>query len=789
MKRLITSILSLFMLTCFAQGNYNGSINGKVVDKATFHPISGATVYIMELETGVATDSTGSFSLSSVRAGAYTVRISYIGYHDKLIHDVVVSPGKTFYVEVSIEEDIFLLADVEVKSFRYENDPQTPVSSFSFSREEIFRNPGAAGDIFRAIGMLPGVQSSGGEFSAIAVRGQGTTDNVYMVDDIPLSEVGHLEGSDNGFNDPQGGRFSIFSPRVIQNANFQAGGFSAQYGRKSSAYLGLEIKEGNRKAYGADAQFDLLGFTLNAEGPVGKNTGIFISSRYQNFKSVLKMIGQEKEGYPAYADFLIKTTTDIGKKNKLSLLIMYNPEIFARNVAHILKDEKLQDDFLADVRQDKGLVGINLKTLTGSSSFLKSIVYYRFKSSDYKYGRAFIDFEPDGSLPPESKVGFEKEILYQQQDEKDFGARFIFNREFKNDSRLMIGLDAASLELDYERRLNRQDTSYVFVQLDARPNPNNQYRIILPQFINGKYKETTFNNSLYGEYSFLLFKRLHFNIGERYDHTGFTKDKTISHRISGTYQATEKSSFNFSTGLFYNDPILPDIADQEKTLRLKSEKTTQVIAGYKTYFSSDLKFTLEGYYKKFDHLVVRPDQGSKELTNRGTGIAYGIDMSLIKRLSKKYYGQVSYSYMESKRDDGDGRVNYDFLFSQPHIINLLASYKPNNKWIYSGKFRYATGRPTSSYIIHTDVFNDPSFKRFSQEVVKKNDQRLNDFISLDIRVDYRTQFQKWALMAFLDVANFLDRKNANYNEFFERTGAVSPAGLGILPTLGVRLEL
>lgn len=45
---------------------------------------------------------------------------------------------------------------------------------------------------------------------------------LYMVDDIPLTEVGHLE-SNSFFNDPNGGRFSIFAPRVIDNAIFQKG--------------------------------------------------------------------------------------------------------------------------------------------------------------------------------------------------------------------------------------------------------------------------------------------------------------------------------------------------------------------------------------------------------------------------------------------------------------------------------------------------------------------------------------------------------------------------------------
>ena len=63
------------------------------------------------------------------------------------------------YFETELLEDVGQLGAVSVstKIFRGENNPTIPVSSFSFSREEIFRNPGAQGDIFRAIGILPGV--------------------------------------------------------------------------------------------------------------------------------------------------------------------------------------------------------------------------------------------------------------------------------------------------------------------------------------------------------------------------------------------------------------------------------------------------------------------------------------------------------------------------------------------------------------------------------------------------------------------------------------------------------
>jgi len=250
-----------------------GAVKGKIIEQSTKRPLAGATVSIKDYPFSVSTDSSGTFTLSNIPLGNYTLLITNIGFQPKTLTDIPVAPGKAYYLETELLQDAIQLGAVSVRAYRGENNPMVPVSSFSFSREEIFKSPGAQGDIFRAIGILPGVVSSGGQYSAIAVRGQGTSDNVYMADDIPLFQVSHLEfeGFNAGFNDPNGGRFSIFAPRVVENATFQGGGFAAQYGRKSSSYLGLGIKEGNRTNPFYSGQFDLLGFTLIYDGPSGKD--------------------------------------------------------------------------------------------------------------------------------------------------------------------------------------------------------------------------------------------------------------------------------------------------------------------------------------------------------------------------------------------------------------------------------------------------------------------------------------------------------------------------------------
>lgn len=764
-----------------------GSFKGLVVDKQTQQPLIGVVVTLAQQNLTVVTDTNGIFIIKEIPEGAQNVVLNYIGYQVKTLTEIQIVRKKTYYTTIEMIEDIKLANEVTVVSHRFENDPTVPVSSYSFSREEIFRNPGAQGDIFRAIGILPGVSSSGGQFSAIAVRGQGTAENVYMVDDIPMTDLSHLEGNSSGFNDPNGGRFSIFAPRVIDNAQFQGGGFAAQFGRRSSSYLSLGVKEGNRESSFVSGQFDLLGFTMIYDGPskVHKKTSVFASARYQHFGLLLNMLKLDYLGVPSYSDFMIKTTTDINAKNKFSILAMYNPESFYRDINNMKKDKNLENIDLPKGYQNKATVSFNLRTLIGKSSFIKNVAYFQYYDAKFNVGRSNPLVDAEGRLANASTITYQENLRKINLAQSTLGYRFILNKQFKT-STLTAGVDAAYHTINNSRYLSRADTSYILYSDQVGTGAT--YSVVLPIFFDSQFNKGAFNGSSYADYSFQPIKRLTINAGLRYDYTGFTEYHSVAPRLSGSYRLTEKNSINFAYGLFYQDPQAVFISDQEAGKRLKNELTTQYIIGFKRYFSPDTKLVIEGWYKQFTNQIVRTTPGTKLLTNDGTGYAYGIDVNVTKRLSKKYYGQAGYTYMQSKRDDKDGRGVYDFTFSQPHIVSMLASYKPNDKWVFSGKFRYATGRPTDQYYVLNNVFNNDNFVRSTQVITDKNGKRLNDFISLDFRVDYRVQFNKLTTTAFVDIVNVMNRRNQNSEMLMPVNGRTVYDGVAIFPTFGIRVE-
>ena len=787
--------LALSMVSVLSVAQSIGNLMGKILEQSTKQPLVGVNVTLDNNRFGAVTDTAGAFSINAIPIGSYALTISITGYQTKKVPDVTIALNKTYYAEFELLEEVGQLNEITITSFKGESNPLTPVSSFSYSREEIFRNPGAQGDIMRVLSVLPGVVSGGSQFSAIAARGQGTQDNVYMVDDMPMFNLSHLEaeGIVSGFNDPNGGRYSIFAPRVVDNVQFQNGGFDATFGRKSSSYLGLGIKEGNKVTSSFSAQAELLGATLIFDGPLTKKTSLFTSVRYQNFAAVANLIDIPNTPSISLGDYMLKTTTEINAKNKLSFIAMYNPEQTARSIDDISAEVNLNDDnsggtMLYHHRSSSALVGLNLRTLTSTTSYWKNVVYFRSSTLDNNFGSFTPSITSEGEIADPESGRHEDDLRSIKNNQREFGHRSIFTKNYDKLT-LTAGIDAVAISLDYARTLKHTDTLYTYRSSDYRPDPSQRYQILDPTLFNAVFNTTAFNGSAYITLSWNVTGRFTLNPGLRYDYTGFAEQHTFSPRLSGSIMLNDRHSINFASGIYYQDAAYSIIAGQATGDEIKNERTIQNILGYKLQFSSDLKFTAEAWHKQFHDLIVQPNRVQSYVTNKGKGYAYGADFSLIKRLSRKYYGQVSYSYMESVRDDNNGLGEYDYTFNIPHVISLMASYKPNEKWILAAKFRYGTGRPVDDFIVHADALNDENRQRYAQEVTSINGKRLTDFVSLDIRSDYKMQMKKSDLTLFLDVANILNTFNLTAEQFIPLTGNISRQGLGTFPTFGLKLEL
>ena len=118
MKLIRIFLLLLLPLLAFGQ---KGSISGQILDKQTQETLIGATVMIDSSSIGTATDIDGNYVLSDLDVGVYNVRISYIGYTDKLIGNVVVKAGETTVLNVVMDMENGLLDEIVITDFAITN--------------------------------------------------------------------------------------------------------------------------------------------------------------------------------------------------------------------------------------------------------------------------------------------------------------------------------------------------------------------------------------------------------------------------------------------------------------------------------------------------------------------------------------------------------------------------------------------------------------------------------------------------------------------------------------------
>lgn len=118
---------SLLTVHCQAQRPITQTIRGTVIDQSLQTPIPGATVAIVSTNPlrGTMTEADGSFRLSDIPVGRQTIKISYVGYKDALLTNIVLDAGKELVLTVGLQESVAQLSEVTVKPTLEKDKPIT----------------------------------------------------------------------------------------------------------------------------------------------------------------------------------------------------------------------------------------------------------------------------------------------------------------------------------------------------------------------------------------------------------------------------------------------------------------------------------------------------------------------------------------------------------------------------------------------------------------------------------------------------------------------------------------
>ena len=185
-------ILGIFILCTQAVNAQNGKVSGTVSDENN-KPVIGASVKVLSLNIGVATDVDGHFDLTLPVGKKYEIEISAVGFGTKTLTDVEVTAGHVNNLNIALVVKSGNLENVTVRtSARKEStnalitfQKNTNAVAQVISAEAIRRSPDK--NTGEALKRVTGLSIQEGRY--IVVRGLSDRYNQAMLNGILLSST------------------------------------------------------------------------------------------------------------------------------------------------------------------------------------------------------------------------------------------------------------------------------------------------------------------------------------------------------------------------------------------------------------------------------------------------------------------------------------------------------------------------------------------------------------------------------------------------------------------------
>ncbi|HET9277874.1 MAG TPA: DUF2012 domain-containing protein, partial [Flavitalea sp.] len=283
-----TTFVALFF-TLTSNGQLTQTIRGKVVDQLLQKTLAGATVSLDGTAKSVITQSDGSFRINDVSVGSHQIHVTFIGFKDATLDNIVVNTGKEVVLTISLETDVEMQQEVVVTTINRKNKPlneMSVVSARAFTVEETQKYAAAVNDPLRMATSFAGVVSADDGNNHIVIRGNSPTGLLWKMEGVDIPNPNHYSTPGSS-----GGGISILSAQLLSNSDFITGAFPAEYGNALSGVFDLRLRKGNNERKEYTLQAGLLGLNVAAEGPIAPfyKGSYLINYRYSTLELLSKM--------------------------------------------------------------------------------------------------------------------------------------------------------------------------------------------------------------------------------------------------------------------------------------------------------------------------------------------------------------------------------------------------------------------------------------------------------------------------------------------------------------------
>lgn len=757
LKQVVFLAICLFLsaTTLFAQRS--GNIIGSVTDKNTSENLAGVTITVGGTSIGSVTDSSGNFKLT-IPVGTYSITASYLGYQSLTLYNIEISSGNDRILSFELHPESKVLQDVVVNTNKNVSaratDMITPLSVQQLTSQEIQSNPGGNFDVSKVVQTLPGVGLSNGvgERNDIIIRGGAPNENVYYLDGIEIPVLNHFQTQGSS-----GGAQGILNVSFIESLKLSTSAFDAKYNDALSSTFVIKQRNGNPDRVTGNLRASMTETALTLEGPLSKKTTFLSSARKSYLGLLFKMVDLPIR--PNFWDFQYKINHRFNDKTTLTAIGIGAIDNFS-----FAPTKKSTPENIYVLRSTPY---VNQWTYTLGFTLNRKIKngFMNFIVSRNMFETTLDKFQDQNKIE-------QNRTLFVKSHEAENKFRFDYNKLI-NGWRLSAGLDA----------------QYVGYAGDIFNKISNEIRDSSGHIISPE-KTIAFNSSInfwkYGFFAQAAKRFLNDNLllsgGFRSDMnsmtiTGNNPLKTFSPRLSASYRINNEWNINASTGIYFKAPIytalgFKDSAGNYINKDMDYTRSTHFVLGTEYMPKNSLRFTLEGFYKKYSDYPVSAatgvsmanqgtqfgSVGSERILTTGKGEAYGFEIFAQQKMTKKLFYVVSYSYVVSKFSGTDGKL-ISSSWDNRNLLSATVGYKMKKNWELGLKYRFAGGNPYTPFDLTASQQNYMLLGQGIPDVALLNQKRLSNYNQLDFRIDKKFYFRKTSLSIYLDIQNLLMQKN------------------------------
>ena len=748
------------------------TVRGIVLDSKTNAPIEFATVRIMNVGSlGSTTDSLGRFRIDNVPVGRCNIQTSYVGYNTNIFNEIPVTSSKEVYMEITLDENIHSLAEVVIQPEIKKDKPlnaMTITGGRMISMEEAGRFANGFDDPARLSSAFAGVAGDVGT-NAVAIRGNSPQFTQWRLEGVEIPNPTHfadLTGLGGGF-------LSALSTQVIGNSDFYNGAFPSEYSNALSGIFDMQIRNGNNQKYEHTFQLGILGIDLASEGPISRKHG---SSYIFNYRFSTTSLATGNDMNLKYQDLSFKLNFPTRKAGTFSiwgigLIDRYKPEAIDRD-----EWETQGDRQSGNTAFDKAAGGLTHKYLINADTYIRSSL-----AATYSKDRTRAD-----QMTEDDKLVHVGDI---RNSKWDIVFNSYLNKKFNSNHINRTGITVTGLQYD----------------LDYKISPNFGLDIPMEQISKGNGGSCVL--SAYSSSVINLSNHLTTSLGITAQYFTLNKNWTVEPRAALKWSFNPKHALALAYGLHSRREKLDYyFVEQEANGKTESNRYLDFSKAHHfglTYdwnINSYMHLKVEPYYQYLFRIPVEENSSfsiinhqsfylDRILKNRGSGVNYGIDITLEQYMKNGFYYMITASLFKSKYKAGDN-IWRNTRLDKNYLLNILAGKEwmvgrnkqnvlsLNGRIFYQVGDRYTPVDEGKSMIEHDIKFDE------TRAYSKKFDPSING----DISFSYRINKKKISHEFSIKMLNVGMRTGMHFYQYNEKTHKIEKKdGSGLIPNISYKI--